>query len=134
MLDEKGKTKLLNGVKIKNSRIIARALNNDEMVVSFLNLPTYIEDYEILKKLRDWGVTAVSPIKRRKWPQTDIADGTRFLKVKFTDTVKSLPYSTKFETEGGSDHFRVIHDRQMSVSPVYSAWAYSERLPCLSVF
>lgn len=46
---------------------------------------------------------------------TDIADGTRFLKVKFTDTVKSLPYSTKFETVGESEHFRVIHDRQVKV-------------------
>ena len=44
----------------------------------------------------------VSPIKRRMWPGTDIADGTRFLKVKFTETVKSLPYSTKFDTLEGT--------------------------------
>ncbi len=50
-----------------------------------------------------------------KWPGTDITDGTRILKVKFLDTVKSLPYSTKFETVGGAEHFRVIHDRQVKV-------------------
>lgn len=49
------------------------------------------------------------------WPETDIADGTRFLKVKFNNVVKSLPYSTKFETLSGTEHFRVIHDRQVKV-------------------
>ncbi|KAJ8359061.1 hypothetical protein SKAU_G00155860 [Synaphobranchus kaupii] len=62
-----------------------------------------------------WGVKAVSPIKRRKWPGTDIVDGTRFVKVKFSEQVKSLPYSTKFNTLEGSEYFRVIHDKQIRV-------------------
>lgn len=115
MEEEKGKEKLLDGLKIKNSRIMAKEVNSNETIVSFLGLPTYIQDEEILRKLREWGVTAVSRIKRRMWPGTEIADGTRFLKVKFTETVKSLPYSTKFETMGGTEHFRVIHDRQVKV-------------------
>lgn len=115
MKDENGKDKILDGLKIKNSRLMAKEVSNNEMVVSFLNLPTYIQDEEIKGKLTDWGVTAVSTIKRRMWPGTDIADGTRFLKVKFTDTVKSLPYSTKFETLGGTEPFRVIHDKQVKV-------------------
>lgn len=94
---------------------MAKEINSSETVVSFLNLPTYVLDEEITRKLQDWGVTVASTIKRRMWPGTDIADGTRFLKVKFTDTVKSLPYSTKFETVGGTEHFRVIHDRQVKV-------------------
>ncbi len=115
MEEERGKEKILDGLKIKNSRVVAKEISSTEMVVSFLGLPTYIQDEEILRKLVEWGVTAVSRIKRRMWPGTDIADGTRFLKVKFTDTVKSLPYSTKFETVGGVEHFRVIHDRQVKV-------------------
>lgn len=115
MEEEKGKEKILDGLKIKESRIMAKEINSTEMVVSFLGLPTYIQDEEINRKLTEWGVTAVSRIKRRMWPGTDIADGTRFLKVKFTDTIKSLPYSTKFETMGGTEHFRVIHDRQVKV-------------------
>lgn len=115
MEGENGKEKILDGLKIKNSRIMVKEINNTELVVSFLGLPTYIQDEEIMRKLTEWGVTAVSRIKRRMWPGTDIADGTRFLKVKFTDTVKSLPYSTKFETMGGTEHFRVIHDRQVKV-------------------
>lgn len=86
-----------------------------ETVVSFLKLPTYITYEEIIKKLTDWGVTAASTVKRRMWPGTGIADGTRFLKVKFTEKVKSLPYSTKFEIVGGTEHFRVLHDRQVKV-------------------
>lgn len=118
MNEEEGKEKILDGLKIKNSRIMVKEINNNEMVVSFLNLPTYIEDEEIIGKLTEWGVKAASPVKRRMWPGTDIADGTRFLKVKFTDTVKSLPYSTKFETLTGTEHFRVIHDRQVKVCRV----------------
>lgn len=115
MDEEKGKEKLLDGLRIKNSRVMAKEVDNMEMVVSFLGLPMYIQDEEILRKLSEWGVKAVSRVKRRMWPGTEIADGTRFLKVKFNDEVKSLPYSTKFETLGGTEHFRVIHDRQMKV-------------------
>lgn len=91
-----GKERLMDGVKIRDSRILARDIQTDEMVVSFLALPIYMEDKEIHEKLREWGVKAVSRIRRRMWPGTDIADGTRYVKVKFTETVKSLPYSTKF--------------------------------------
>lgn len=91
-----GKERLMDGVKIRDSRILARDIQTDEMVVSFLALPIYMEDKEIHEKLREWGVKPVSRIRRRMWPGTDIADGTRYVKVKFTETVKSLPYSTKF--------------------------------------
>ena len=94
---------------------MAKELASDELVVSFLNLPNYTDDGEILQKLRGWGVEAISPIKRRMWPGTDVADGTRFCKVKFSETVKSLPYSTKFDTMEGIKFFRVIHDRQVKV-------------------
>ncbi|XP_026111155.1 uncharacterized protein LOC113089937 [Carassius auratus] len=73
------------------------------------------EDEKILAKLQEWGVRPLSPIKRRVWPGTDTVDGTRFLKVRFTEQVCSLPYSTKFETLRGTEFFRVIHDRQIRV-------------------
>ena len=110
-----GKQRLLEGFKIGETAVVASELANDEMVVSFLNLPAYIEDAEILEKLRGWGVQAVSAIRRRMWPGTRIADGTRFLKVKFNDKVQSLPYSTKFNTALGTEFFRVIHDKQVKV-------------------
>jgi len=112
MEEEKAKTKLMDGFKIKDTAIMGRALTNKEMVVSFLGLPLYITDEVIREKLRVWGVSATSP---RRWPGTDILEGMRFFKVQFTDFVQSLPYSTRFETLEGAEYFRVIHDRQVKV-------------------
>ncbi|XP_047195575.1 uncharacterized protein LOC124851640 [Hippoglossus stenolepis] len=78
MSHPRGKERLMEGFKIGDTRVHARELTNDELVVSFLNLPFYVEDREILEKLQ---VSAASPIKRRMWPSTNVADGTRFFKV-----------------------------------------------------
>uniref|UniRef100_A0A8D3EEX0 CCHC-type domain-containing protein n=1 Tax=Scophthalmus maximus TaxID=52904 RepID=A0A8D3EEX0_SCOMX len=115
MKTAEGKEKVLDGFKIRDARVIGKGLLNNEMVVSFMGLPAYIEDTDITQKIISWGVKPVSQIKRRMWPGTDVADGTRFLKVKFTEQVRSLPYSTKFNTVGGPEYFRVIHDRQEKV-------------------
>ena len=109
------KEKLLDGFRVGETRIHARDISNDELVVSFMGLPVYIPDQDILDKLTAWGVTAVSPVRRRMWPGTDVADGTRFVKVRFTQAVQSLPYSARFMTAGGPEFFRVIHDRQVRV-------------------
>ncbi|KAG7509508.1 hypothetical protein JOB18_046241 [Solea senegalensis] len=77
MTNAVGKSRLLDGFKIGTTIVMAKELNNDELVVSFLTLPTYISDQEIIDKLHGWGVSAISPIKRRTWPGTNIADGTR---------------------------------------------------------
>ena len=110
-----GKERLIEGFKIGETTVYARELNNDERVVSFLNLPYYIEDNEIYEKLRSWGVKGVSLIRRRMWPGSKVADGTRYLRVKFNDKVQSLPYSTKFATVQGAEYFRVLHDKQIKV-------------------
>jgi len=115
MKDEDAKGKLIDGVRIQGVMVHARDIINNDMVVSFINLPVYLEDEKILSKLEEWGVKPLSPIKHRVWPGTDTVDGTRFLKVRFTEQVCSLPYSTKFETLRGTEYFRVIHDRQVRV-------------------
>lgn len=115
MREEEAKRKLMDGVRVQGVMVHARDIMNNDMVVSFINLPVYLEDEKILSKLQEWGVRPLSPIKRRVWPGTDTADGTRFLKVRFTEQVCSLPYSTKFETLRGTEYFRVIHDRQIRV-------------------
>lgn len=115
MKDEEGKTKLMDGVRVKGALVHARDIVNTDMVVSFINLPVYLEDDVILTRLGEWRVKPMSDIKRRKWPGTEIADGTRFLKVRFNNEVRSLPYSTKFATLSGAEYFRVIHDRQIRV-------------------
>lgn len=108
MRDGNGKERLMDGFMMKDTKIMARDVMTNELIVSFMNLPVYITDGVIMGKLRSWGVAAVTDIRRRVWPGTEIVDGTRCCKVKFTDTVQSLPYSTKFETQEGGEYFRVI--------------------------
>ncbi len=97
---------------IKGKLCEIQQLKTREYVVSFIHLPAYIEDSEIVYKLENWGVTPASDI-RRMYPGTDIADGTRYLRVKFPKKVVSLPYSTKSDTEEGMQYLRIMHDRQV---------------------
>lgn len=108
MSNPRGKERLLDGFKIGERRVIATEVSRDTRIVSFLNLPLYITDNQIFEKLTLWGMEPVSPIKKRKWAGTEVLDGTRFLKVRFTDNVSSLPYSAKFYTIEGVEYFRVL--------------------------
>lgn len=110
-----GKTRIMDGFQIGSAVIDVTDICNSEVMVSFLKLPVYISDENILAKLRLWGVEAVSPIKRRVWPGTNVADGTRIVRVRFPGTVKSLPYSAKFDTVQGAEYFRVLHNHQVKV-------------------
>ena len=105
--------KLADGLMIKGKMCEVKKLNNKEFVVSFMHLPAYLEDDEILQKLEGWGVTPISQIKRRVYTGTHIEDGTRYMRVRFPKEVASLPYSTKIETGEGPQYFRVIHSQQV---------------------
>ena len=67
MKNEEGKAKMMDGLRIQNNTVTAREINNDEMVVSFINLPTYIDDenYEQIT-----GLGSESGIKDQ---ETDVA-------------------------------------------------------------
>lgn len=106
---------LINGVEIKGQLCGVRRLELKECVVSFIHLPAYVEDGKIEDKLKLWGVTPITKIRRRLYPGTDIADGTRYVKIRFPKEVTSLPYSAKFETSDGERYFRVIHDGQIKL-------------------
>lgn len=105
--------KLMDGITIKGTDYELKKLQNRDYVVSFMHLPVYLEDKEILNKLESWGVFPISILKRRRYPGTNIEDGTRFLKVRFPREVLSLPYSTKLETAEGPQYFRVMHSHQV---------------------
>ncbi|CAM4439280.1 unnamed protein product [Leuciscus chuanchicus] len=104
---------LIEGLTIKGVDCEVKKLQNKDYVVSFMHLPVYLDDNEILDKLEGWGVSPISKIKRRCYPGTDIEDGTRFVKVRFPKEVASLPYSTKLETAEGPQYFRVMHSHQV---------------------
>lgn len=104
---------LMNGLTIKGTECEVKKLQNRDYVVSFMHLPVYLEDEDILAKLEGWGVCPISKIKRRLYPGTNVEDGTRFAKVRFPREVISLPYSTKLETAEGPQYFRVMHSHQV---------------------
>lgn len=110
---EEDTEKLVDGLTIKGKICEIKKLHNRDFVVSFMHLPAYMSDQEILNKLEGWGVTPISQIRRRFYSGTHIEDGTRFLRVRFPKEVASLPYSTRMETEGGPQYFRVIHSKQV---------------------
>lgn len=112
---------ILDGILINGQMCEMRKLCATERMVSFLNLPNYISDEEVLQKLTSWGVTPILPLRRRFYPGTTVADGTRFIRVKFPKDVVSLPYNTRIETEEGIKYFRVIHDHQVKTCRICSS-------------
>lgn len=113
LADKKSTDVLMDGVEVNGVFCAVQSLRNKDMVVSFLHLPAYILDDDILGKLRGWGVVPLQPIRRRYYPGTDVTDGTRYVKVRFPKSGLTLPYSTSFVTAEGPRYFRVIHDRQV---------------------
>ncbi len=129
MESEMDRDTLLNGIMINGQECEIRKLCATERMVSFLSLPSYIEDEEIIQKLTNWGVTPILPLRRRFYPGTTVADGTRFIKVKFPQEVTSLPYNTRFMTEEGVQYFRVIHDNQVKTCRICASVEH-ERKDC----
>ncbi|KAK3519552.1 hypothetical protein QTP86_003836 [Hemibagrus guttatus] len=105
--------KLIDGLRINGVDCEVKNLQSRVYVVSFMHLPVYLDDREILGKLEGWGVDPITKIRRRRYPGTDIEDGTRFLKVRFPKEVASLPYSTRLETAEGLQYFRGMHSHQV---------------------
>ncbi|CAC5391800.1 unnamed protein product [Mytilus coruscus] len=104
------------GFKVNNVKFKPNAVFSKQKMVSFLNVSYYVTDEEITKKLEDFGAELISPIKRRMHPGTTIADGTRYVVVRFPEYRQSLPYSMKFSTGVNSyEYIRVLHDNQKRV-------------------
>ncbi len=104
--------KLMDGLLL-DGQFEIKKLCKTERMVSFLHLPNYIKDKEIIQKLVDWGVNPILPLRRRFYQGTTVADGTRFLRVRFPQDIVTLPYNVRFDTEEGLKYFRVIHDDQL---------------------
>ncbi len=113
-LEREEDTELLtDGLMINGINCEVKRLQNRDYVVSFMHLPVYLADEEILNKLEGWGVSPISKLKRRVYPVTSIEDGTRYVKTRFPKEVASLLYSTKMETAEGPQYFRVMHSHQV---------------------
>ncbi|XP_048776547.2 uncharacterized protein LOC125680821 [Ostrea edulis] len=111
-LDGKAPTQyLLEGIRLGNDLFECREVVQTSLIVSFLHLPAYIDDGEIEQTLTSMGVELLSPINRRFYPGTTIADGTRYVKVKLPPHMPSFPCTVKFQKE----YHRCIHNGQMKV-------------------
>ena len=111
----------------ENADILTKGLNVDghfydcyflfqnAVIVSFIHLPAHINDETILNVLREKNCKPLSQVYRHVYPGTDVADGTRYVRVQFPPNLKSLPWSIKFETGMGMRSFRVKHDHQIQL-------------------
>ena len=75
-------------------------------------MTSYTEDSEIVRKLKEFNVEVVSPIRRVVHHGTNVSDGTRVLKAKFPDNLVSLPYTMKFSNK---EFVKVVHNNQIKV-------------------
>ena len=113
--DREASDLLMGGLDIEGEIYECSEVESKTLGVSFLHLPSYISDNDIAYKLRQLDIELLTDIKRRYHKGTNVADGTRFVRVKFPPAVRSLPYSMGFTTAYGNEYFRVIHDQQCSV-------------------
>ncbi|KAK6165036.1 hypothetical protein SNE40_023718 [Patella caerulea] len=95
--------------------VFVRHISSKIKVVSFMHLSGLISDGEIERKLKQWRLELLGPIKRRRYEHDGIFDGTRFVKVRFPPDVSSLPYSVGFQCESGVEYFSIRHDHQEKV-------------------
>ncbi|KAK6167818.1 hypothetical protein SNE40_021757 [Patella caerulea] len=106
---------LCEGLKIGDDKYMCDRLCETTVVVSFMNLPSYIEDREIIARLNGHGIEVMGEVNRRYYARSKCCDGTRFMRCKFLPNIRSLPYAMKFETVEGMQSFRVIHSDQQRV-------------------
>ena len=107
------------GFQVAGIKYACHAIYSSEKLVSFMHLPAFIDDNVIIQKLSDLGIETTSPFRRKKYPGTDVADGTRYVLCKFPPNVSSLPYTMKFEIDTNKhEYVRIKHDHQGKVCSV----------------
>ncbi|KAK6190742.1 hypothetical protein SNE40_002539 [Patella caerulea] len=108
--------KLSAGVKVGDRNYECRMLFSPFTIVSFMNIPPYIDDDIIVEKLRYHGIELVSDVIRHYYKNhRSCENGTRHVKCRFPDHIKSLPWAMNFDTIDGLKSFRVIHNNQTKV-------------------
>lgn len=107
--------KLLHGIEINDVEYNVSLIFSDTTVVSFMKLPSYIEDEDIISKLQAKGIKLVSPVYRRAIPGTQVADGTRFVKCVFPPGFVALPWTIGFKQGSTTKYYRVVHNNQTKV-------------------
>ncbi|VDI72674.1 Hypothetical predicted protein [Mytilus galloprovincialis] len=116
-LDSKSNAaKILSGVEILDKDYECSLMYSDTTVVSFMYIPAFIDDDDIIDMLRDRGIKIVSPVFRRVVPGTQVADGTRFVKCVFPPHIIALPWSMPFKVGKNTKYYKCVHNNQTKES------------------
>jgi hypothetical protein len=115
MADRSSVQIVLDGVQVNDCTLVCREVVQTSMVVSFMHLSAYVLDEEISQKLLDLKVELLDDIKRHYYKGTQVADGTRYVRIRLPTNVKSLPYSMKFYNGKSYEFAKVLHNNQIRV-------------------
>jgi hypothetical protein len=110
---------LISGVRYICTEVVRNV--SKPMMVSFMHLPAYIADTDIADKLSAMKVKIVGEIRRHYYPDSNVADGTRLVRVILPPELRSLPYSMKFVQATGNQYYRVIHNNQVKLCRICSS-------------
>jgi len=113
-----------DGLFVNGEQFEATQVVQDTYTVSFMNLPVYIEDSVLNDNLEKLGVEKLSAIKRRYYEYTEIEDGTRYCRVRFPPTLKSLPFTIKLFDGEKYNYYRVIHNTKKKTCSVCGSDAH----------
>lgn len=101
-----------DGVQCGGKMFHCKAVKSNEMDVSFMNVDPYVPDGEIISKMEEMNLNQIGNVRRIKYEDTDVENGTRVVKVRKAPNFVSLPYLMRLSDGESSNMYRVIHDNQ----------------------
>ncbi|ESO90910.1 hypothetical protein LOTGIDRAFT_74358, partial [Lottia gigantea] len=108
--------KLCNGLSVNDKTFDCNFAYSPYTIVSFMDIPSYIEDIVLINKLRIFNIEIEGKVIRHYYDKYEtIENGIRHVKCIFPPDVKSLPWAVNLETIHGFKSFRVIHNNQTKV-------------------
>ncbi|ESO83308.1 hypothetical protein LOTGIDRAFT_65758, partial [Lottia gigantea] len=108
--------KLCDGLIVKDTTYECKFPYSPYTIVSFMDIPSYIEDIVLINKLKVYNIEIEGKIIRHFYDKYEtIENGIRHVRCIFPPEVKSLPWAVKLETIHGMKSFRVIHNNQTKV-------------------
>ncbi|ESP01873.1 hypothetical protein LOTGIDRAFT_172340 [Lottia gigantea] len=114
--DKASAEKLSGGLSIGESKFDCKIPYSPYTVVSFMDIPSYIEDSVLIDKLKYFNIVIEGEVIRHYHDRfKTIENGTRHVKCIFHPGLKSLPWAVKLETISGIKSFRVLHNNQTKV-------------------
>ncbi|ESO93650.1 hypothetical protein LOTGIDRAFT_104694, partial [Lottia gigantea] len=114
--DKQCAEKLSEGFKVGDKNFVCRIPYSPFTVVSFMDIPSYIEDSVLVEKLKVFRIEIDGEVVRHFHDKhKTVENGIRHVRCLFSPELKSLPWAVKLETINGTKSYRVIHNNQTKV-------------------